>query len=578
LFSWERATGGFLDAIGLKSIKVKIIAFALLATLIPSLSMGWLSYQNNRRAIDDKIGQELTSLTSHASRELDLWFRERRYDIKVLASSYEVTENLEKLGHAADPAAGSRKAAAEPLRRLRAYLGSVGGRFADYQELFVADVRGSVLASSRKEQGAPDRVSGEWLNRTRASESVVGEAFWDASLQAGVIVIAAPVRSADGNFLGAMGVKVGLGGIDKILTASTKDPSEELYLIDRKGVMVSSSQDLHSPFLASRINEGIARSLFGREGSLIDYRSQNGAEVMGTLHSFPDLQWGVVAEKDRRTAYSAIIRLRNLTLTMITALLLGIGLLAYLLGLTIVLPLGRLTHGAGKVAGGDLDVRLPVQGGSEVDYMTEVFNEMVGRLRKFHDENEAITEELRERNKELRTLSVTDSLTGLYNRTRLPELLSIELARSRRHQHPFALLMMDIDLFKRFNDTHGHQAGDELIRRVAAILKSSLRSCDLAARYGGEEFLILLTETDPAGAASFAEKLRGSVQEMRLKGEEGVTVSIGAACYPDHGDDIETLIRLADSALYHCKRNGRNQVAMAEGGRRQPGPARVSSA
>ena len=97
MFSWELATTGFLDAIGLRRIKIKIIAFALLATLIPSLTMGWLSYRNNRRAIDEKIVEELTNLTSHASRELDLWFRERRYEMKVLASSYEVSENLEKM-------------------------------------------------------------------------------------------------------------------------------------------------------------------------------------------------------------------------------------------------------------------------------------------------------------------------------------------------------------------------------------------------------------------------------------------------------------------------------------------------
>jgi diguanylate cyclase (GGDEF)-like protein len=417
---------------------------------------------------------------------------------------------------------------------------------------------------------------GEWLGRAQTSESVVGEAEWDSTLHAGVMIIAAPIHSVEGKFLGAMGAKVGFGGIDKILTSCTKDPSEELFLVTRKGNVLSRSRDVGAAFMAARLDDATVGGLFGHEAALTEYPSLQGPKVLGTLRAIPDLDWGVAAEKDRATAYAAIVRLRNVTLALISSVLLGIGLSAYLLGLTIVRPLGRLTQGAAKVAGGDLDVSLPIQGGSEVDYMTEVFNEMVARLRKFRDENVAITEELRERNKELRTLSVTDSLTGLYNRTRLPELLARELARSRRHQHPFSILMMDIDLFKHFNDTHGHPAGDELLRQFAGIIKSSLRSCDFGARYGGEEFLILLTETGSEGAIAFAEKLRRSVEELRLKEVGGVTVSIGGASYPDHGNEIDALIRLADAALYQCKRNGRNRVAMA-GGRWVGGAARVSS-
>jgi diguanylate cyclase (GGDEF)-like protein len=567
--SWESATGGFLDTIGLRSIKVKIISFALLATLIPSLSMGWLSYRNNRRAVDEKIAQELTGLTTHAAREMDLWVRERRYDMKILASSYEVTENLEKLGHP-----GQAASRAEPLRRLRAYLGSVAGRFADYRELFVMDVRGNILASSRTVTRTPENPA-SWLERARSSESLIGEAVWDKGLQAAVITMAAPIRSAAGDFLGVMGAKVGFAGIDKILTGSTQDPSEEIYLITRKGEVLGSSQRLEAAFLAAKLEETATRKLFGHEQVSYEFQSFRGPLVLGTLRSISELNWGVVAQKHRATAYAAVIHLRNVTLALISAVLLLIGLSAYVLGLTIVQPLGRLSQGAAKVAAGDLEVTLPIYGRSEVGYLTGVFNEMVGRLRKFRDENAAITEELRERNKELSTLSATDGLTGLYNRTRLPELLAKEMARSQRHHHSFTILMADIDHFKHFNDTHGHQAGDEMLRRFAEMLKVSLRSCDFAARYGGEEFLILLTETGPEGASAFAEKLRQSAERLRVKKEWGVTVSIGGASYPEHARDVETLIHLADDVLYRCKRDGRNRVGMAAGPRE--GMSRVSS-
>ncbi len=572
LSSWERWTGGFLEAIGLSSIKLKILVFALLATLIPSLTMGWLSYRNNRRAIDDKILQELTSLTSVASRELDLWLKERRLEMRVLSSSYEVSENLERL---ASPGQGERSAAVA-LRRLQDYLVSVGKRFTSYRELLVADARGKILASSVPSPGA-SVLPQDLLRRARAGEKVVRDPSWDRRLKAGVVLIAEPVRSADGAFLGVMGAKVGFGDIDAILAACTKDSTQELYLVTRKGEVLVSTGTLAGAFMASRLDAGTAERLFSHESAPLEFPNFRGAEVLGTLRTVPDLGWGVVAEKDTASAYAEVARLRNVTLALISAVLLAIGLAAYLLGLTIVSPLRRLTQGAGKVAGGDLDVDLPVQGRSEVSYMTAVFNDMVARLRKFRDENAAINQELRERNEELRKLSVTDGLTGLYNRTQLPELLAKELSRSRRHGHPFTLLMADIDHFKLFNDTHGHQRGDELLQRFAEVVRGKLRSCDLGARYGGEEFLILLTETGPEGALRLAETLRQAVEEIRMDGRKAVTVSIGVASFPENGGDVESLIRQADAALYRCKREGRNRVGLAGSGRNPGDLSAVSS-
>jgi diguanylate cyclase (GGDEF)-like protein len=558
LFSWEQATTGFLDGVGLRSIKGKIIVFALLATLIPSVTMGWLSYRNSRRSIDEKIDQELTSLTSHASRELELWLRERRYEMKVLSSSYEVSENLETVSLLAkrDPNRGPA------LRRLEDYLGSIGKKFADYEELFVVNARGEVVASSTEPRGAPG-LKEDWLARAGGNETVLGHPYWDETLAAGVTVIAEPVHSAAGSLLGAMGAKVNFDEIDGILTGYVKDPSHELYLMTAEGEILVSSRDLNSPFMATRLDAAAAARLLDQEMTPLEYRNFRDAAVLGALRKVPEVGWGVVAEKDRAMAYAAIVKLRNVTLTLISAVLLVIALAAYLLGMTIVRPLGRLTRGARTIAGGDLDVYLPLYGRSEVSYLTVVFNEMVARLRSFRDENVAINQELRERNEELRALSITDSLTGLSNRAQLPELLAKELARSRRHQHPFSILMIDIDHFKEFNDTHGHQAGDEILMCVADILRAFVRASDLSVRYGGEEFLILLTETGPEGALHFAENLRGRIEEIRWQGEESVTVSVGVASFPDHGDDVESIIRQADAALYCCKRAGRNRVSVA---------------
>ncbi len=563
MISWEQRTSRLLDGIGLRSIKSKITVFALLATLIPSVTMGWLSYHNNRRAIDETILRELANLTSHASREFSLWLRDRRYEAKVFSSSYEVSENIVELNRPGLSDAERLMA----QRRIEDYLHSVADKFADYAELVVIDARGDLLASSSDQPG--DLVLEEdWLERVKVGEAVIGDAYRDKALGSGVMTIVEPIVLADGSFLGALGVKVRFAAIESVLHKIVIEPTHELYLMTRRGEILSSTGGLGDAFKSVKLDTSIAVQLFAGGQTTLAFRNYQGTEVVGTLSAVSDLEWGVVAEKERAVAYAEIARLRNVTIALIGTVLLIIGLAAYLLGMTIVRPLDRLIKGATKVAGGDLDIILPSYGRSEVGYMTEVFNDMVGRLRLFRDENAAINQKLRERNDELRELSITDSLTGLYNRAHLPELLDRELARARRRQIPFSILMMDIDHFKRFNDTYGHQAGDAQLRLVTQILKNLLRACDAGARYGGEEFLILLTETGPEGALFFAEKLRARVAKVCSQREQAVTISIGVASYPDDGEDIEGIIREADAALYRCKRGGRNQVALARAGRK----------
>jgi diguanylate cyclase (GGDEF)-like protein len=218
------------------------------------------------------------------------------------------------------------------------------------------------------------------------------------------------------------------------------------------------------------------------------------------------------------------------------------------------------------VAAGDLEVDLPVLSRSEVGYLTEVFNDMVARLRQGREELAAINKTLREKNKELHELSITDSLTGLYNRKHLMETLDNEVARSKRHKHDFAVLVIDIDHFKEYNDTYGHLAGDEVLSRLASVFKKSVRSCDYVARYGGEEFILLLPEIGPEDGVKTAERIQKKVAKGNFSGDGEpikVTVSVGVASYPRDGDDPQAIIRQADDALYQAKESGRNRVVLA---------------
>jgi len=175
---------------------------------------------------------------------------------------------------------------------------------------------------------------------------------------------------------------------------------------------------------------------------------------------------------------------------------------------------------------------------------------------------------LRESRAELERLSVTDALTGLANRRLLMAELARELRRSERHSTSLAVLMLDVDHFKRFNDTYGHPAGDVVLNRVATTLRKCVRDVDTVSRYGGEEFLVMLPETPAREAAQVAERIRAGTQADRFSPDGGgallnITVSVGYAVYPENGKTVETLIEAADQALYKSKASGRNRVSSA---------------
>ncbi|MCX8007451.1 MAG: sensor domain-containing diguanylate cyclase, partial [Coriobacteriia bacterium] len=162
-------------------------------------------------------------------------------------------------------------------------------------------------------------------------------------------------------------------------------------------------------------------------------------------------------------------------------------------------------------------------------------------------------------------LANTDELTGLYNYRYLQQRLDEEITRARRYKKTLSFLMIDVDDFKRVNDTHGHLVGDSVLRELGEIMKATVREVDVVVRYGGEEFSVLLPETDAAGAFIVAEKIRENVAMHRFRDEDGeatirVTVSVGVANMPVHADDKESLLRAADDAVYYAKESGKDRV------------------
>jgi two-component system, cell cycle response regulator len=215
----------------------------------------------------------------------------------------------------------------------------------------------------------------------------------------------------------------------------------------------------------------------------------------------------------------------------------------------VVVPLS-----AGKQALGVVIVEHPMKAASRIE------RRIVGMLERF-----AAHAALALRNawllEEIQHLAATDGLTGIANRATFQTTLAQELSRARRSGEPVGLALLDLDHFKRLNDTHGHQAGDEVLRRVAAVLDDCSRGFDTPARYGGEEFAIVLPHTTPEEGVEVAERLRRAIVTADI--DPSVTVSIGVACFPNHAGDADELVRVADEALYASKGTGRNRVTSA---------------
>lgn len=164
---------------------------------------------------------------------------------------------------------------------------------------------------------------------------------------------------------------------------------------------------------------------------------------------------------------------------------------------------------------------------------------------------------------EAQRLAITDGLTGVYNHRYFYHVLETEMARVERYGGRVSLIMLDIDNFKRYNDTYGHLAGDRLLQEIAHLLIEATREADIVARYGGEEFAVILPETDKAGTVATAERIRTAVEHHTWPDQangEGVTISAGVATHPPDAATAEELIRAADTALYEAKQRGKNRV------------------
>jgi diguanylate cyclase (GGDEF)-like protein len=549
-----------------RSLTSRITSLVFASTLVTSLAVTWLSVQTMHSFLAGKIDQKFPALVKETREQLEIWYSQRRLDIETFARSETIVDNLAEL-------ARTRGRGAAPRQEVAAYLRYVRERFDPYHALFLLDAGGRLVLWSGTEVALPDAMR-ERLAGVR--QAGVG-AIWSVGGRREQIT-SAPVRGRDGAVLGSLHALLRLDAVERLLAASDLSEQGRVSVVARSGeYLLSNDPD------AVGTTYGRALPVRGARPQVEDYRDTSGRRVVSCSGHFEAFDWAIVVEEPYAEAFAPVMSVIRRILAIDLAIVLGLGLLALRIAISVVRPVKALSRGALRVAEGETDVVvLEPSTADEIGLLARTFNKMTARLHRnrlelqqsrleleaAYSRQRAQNEELQRANHQLEQLSSTDDLTKLYNHRWFQEQLAREAKRALRTREPLALVLIDIDDFKRLNDRHGHAAGDGVLREVARAMATEVRETDFLARYGGEEFALLAPQTDLAGAVGLAEKLRAAVSraEFFVDGDAGptrlsVTVSIGVALFKG---ERQTLFNEADRALYRAKASGKDCV-QAEG-------------
>jgi diguanylate cyclase (GGDEF)-like protein len=540
-----------------RSVRNRLLVFSVLVTLIPSFGMGWFWFDLTRTATTEKIEQKLVDSVGIAEREINLWFKERNYDLRVFANSFVVLENLSQYR----TAIGSEKKKQEKqtsayLRKIATYLTFVRNEFKDYRRLLVLDNDGQIIAASdTADQSRPIILPDNWKNQMDSARFFMGDAYFIEEDLSPLVLIGIPLLfEQNSTQLGFFVMEVRLQGLLPLLKGSLPKTEREMgaatiILLRKDGhYILSSAWPENHRETAMATPEVLNQTKNPRH--LQDFVDDRQVRVVGLAGSFDNFPWDLVIAENSDNVFAGLIQARNHIILITILLTIIIGGTATIVARQFIIPLKALTNGVLRVAGGDLDVSVNILRNDELGLVTGMFNEMVRRLK----ENQA----------KLEQLATTDSLTGLANRKRIMADVVINCEHYRRYATEFSILMIDIDFFKTVNDSRGHLAGDAVLVQLAQLFRETLRTLDQAGRYGGEEFLIILGQTDMHMALQIAERIRLAVEQHIFVYDDvslHVSISVGAAGINAEDHNAVGLIGRADKALYEAKAAGRNRIA-----------------
>jgi diguanylate cyclase (GGDEF)-like protein len=512
----------------LDSIRLRLIVFALIAA-IPFIWYRTADIQGDESAILEQIRAEAIATARRGVQQVEEDFSESRTLLSTLAKVPVISE-------------GTPQDCADFLQSVR--------NLADWaKNLLVMNAKGTVTCGTD-----PDVVGLELGDRAyfqdaaRTHDFAVSDFIYSRLDGRPILVTAYPIFGRNNTLQAIVSATLNLSWFDRTAQELGRDAGGTALLVDRYGRILAQYPRAEDMPGAERTDQRPLAALAHGDTGSFEGRDADGQRrlygVTRVAGTNAVLAVGLsteanLAASDRRfrTAY-------------FTAGLIGtmIVLLAWLFGeLHFVGPLRELLKATARLREGDLAARVEMGGLSSREFreLAASFNTMADRLA---------------------ALATIDGLTGVANRRRFDQYLIEEWRRSLRSRKPLALALIDIDQFKSFNDSNGHQAGDECLRRVAMELSNfARRTEDLVGRYGGEEFVLGLPGMNEADAYRHCERLRLAIESQMdlFDGDMRVTISIGVAvCTPDLMTTPETLVAMADAALYDAKRAGRNRTAL----------------
>lgn len=545
---------------GLWSIRHRILLFSILVTLIPSIVMAWFFYTMTYNAATENLRQKLVESAGHVERQMDGWMAERERDLTAFATSPVLVDNLQAYLETKHQAAKSdRQPVPTPEQRLAAFLGQIRHRMADTGSVALFDKTGHRIVASTGVTGSFN-LPADWRGRIATTRAVIGEVVFEKDESRPFAMIGIPILSGrTGEQLGVLATQVGLRPLLPFLDASLVGETgpRSVALVQKNGrrILFTASPKGQKD---TALSPSQKHRLFTHPFQMKEF--DNTHWVVGLAVPFTYLPWGLLMTRSYDDVYAGVIRLRDkIALTAIVVILI-IGLMALVVARQILLPLSDLTRGVLRLGEGDLDVALDIRKNDELGIVTGMVNDMA--------------KQLKQNQQELEDLRITDALTGLVGRKQIMKILDDRIENHRRYANGFALLMIDIDHFKRINDTHGHLVGDAVLVQLAQILSGLLRSLDVAGRFGGEEFLVILEQTDSQGGVLTAERIRQAVEQYPFvyQGTElNLTISVGVTAIQGMDDTDNILIARVDDALFEAKTGGRNRVVLAGESRPEAG-------
>jgi diguanylate cyclase (GGDEF)-like protein len=543
------------DSMILKSLTFKLALAVVLLVLLPSVLLSAYLYEREHSAAIDAEYRRMQSYSKEIANEIDAFIVSHsnitRYSVVSTELRGVFRKDLKNV---------------ETRLELSEWLTHWAGISNNIAEVFLLNHSGECVASTDKTFiGENYSIRPYFQDAIQGTHHVSDWSVGITSKKPG-IYLSSPILSNENKVVGVLVVKLDPEPIDTIIRRS-KNLGMQTFLVNRDGVLLAHYEPALRYALIDDLTEkssaaisktrqfadlpqtslklsSLSEDLLGaRPGEAVMSRKYEfqGQVKVAALTGSQSRHWVVgVTVPLSSVALPAKQRVYGLLPMMLLVLLFTAAASIYILR-SVVRPLRELVQRAKQISSGDYSALANTKGDDEVSQLAHSFNDMAKEIRSYTDDLESRvtkrTEELEKANEEIRQLSITDPLTGCFNRRYMDEHLALSLEQAKRFRRNLSISICDIDFFKKVNDQWGHLAGDRVLSEVGQTLRRSLRKSDWIARYGGEEFMVVLPETECSDAHALMEKLRGHLEEMQIPFNGNmlrITASFGLASLDEH--------------------------------------------